>query len=430
MNPIFKEYITFLRNTSGEELPDLKEGYFWLDNQIVKAFDKQGNIHKLYRLKVEDNLSISIRIPKRYSNIKNIEIESWQETINRNREHINEITIESKNLIKKCLSKYEGYTPIILTSGGKDSSVTMDLVRQVNLGIKAIFNNTTLDCIDTYKHIKTIDNIQYINPKEGFYQWRKRINFIPTRFSRACCTIFKEGAMMDVLDKNDKYIFFLGMRNEESSARSGYEDYWKNEKWGDNWFGCLPIRKWSELDIWMYLLMNDVSFNPKYKKGYARAGCAIACPFANKSTWVLDEYWYPMMRERWENILKEDFINNRKWIIMNCTIDEYLTQAWNGGTFRDEPTEEVVQEFAEYSNLDTKVATQYFNKYCDNGCKSQSGKLKRIKTKDVIAMNLKYHGRNVSKFYCKKCLMKMYDMNEEEWNKQIEDFKQSGCDLF
>ena len=53
---------------------------------------------------------------------------------------------------------------------------------------------------------------------------------------------------------------------------------------------------------------------------------------------------------------------------MNCTIDEYLTQAWNGGTFRDKPTDEVIQEFAEYNGLnvgDTKVARQYFNKYCD-----------------------------------------------------------------
>lgn len=115
---------------------------------------------------------------------------------------------------------------------------------------------------------------------------------------------------------------------------------------------------------------------------------------------------------------------------MNCTIDEYLTQAWNGGTFRDEPTDEVIKEYAKYSNLDEKVAAQYFNKYCDNGCKSQSGKLKRIKAKDVIGMNLKYHGRNISKFYCKKCLMKMYNMDEEKWNKQVERFKQSGCDLF
>ena len=52
MNPIFNEYLTFLRDTSGKQLSELKEGYFWLDNQIIKGFDKQGNIHKFYRIKI------------------------------------------------------------------------------------------------------------------------------------------------------------------------------------------------------------------------------------------------------------------------------------------------------------------------------------------------------------------------------------------
>lgn len=45
-------------------------------------------------------------------------------------------------------------------------------------------------------------------------------------------------------------------------------------------------------------------------------------------------------------------------------------------------------------------------------------------------MNLKYHGRNINKFYCKKCLMSMYNMNVDKWNSEVERFKQSGCDLF
>lgn len=61
MNPIFNEYLTFLRDTSGKQLSDLKEGYFWLDNQIIKGFDKQGNIHKFYRVKVSDDLKLTFQ---------------------------------------------------------------------------------------------------------------------------------------------------------------------------------------------------------------------------------------------------------------------------------------------------------------------------------------------------------------------------------
>ena len=52
MNPIYDEYIKFLRDTSGEELPYLKEGFFWLDKQIIKGFDDQLVEHKFYRVKI------------------------------------------------------------------------------------------------------------------------------------------------------------------------------------------------------------------------------------------------------------------------------------------------------------------------------------------------------------------------------------------
>ena len=259
---------------------------------------------------------------------------------------------------------------------------------------------------------------------------------IPTRFSRFCCRIFKVGEITKQLDHKKLYLEFLGMRNEESNTRSEYDDEWRNEtEWTSDikWICILPIRKWSELDVWLYTLWRDIEINPKYKKGYARVECAIACPFYTKSTWVLDKYWYPTMRTRWEDILREDFIKNKKWIVMNCTIDEYVNQAWNSGVYREEPTKEVVEEFARYNGLDvgdTKVASQYFNKYCANGCKSKSGKLKKIKDRDTISMNMKFHGREIDKFLCKKCFMKLYEMDEEKWNWWIERFKQDGCALF
>ena len=108
---------------------------------------------------------------------------------------------------------------------------------------------------------------------------------------------------------------------------------------------------------------------------------------------------------------------------MNCTIEEYLTQAWNGGVFRSEPTQEVIDEFVKYTGIDKQIALQYFNKKC---CECN----KRIKHKEVLSMNLKIHGRQVNKFYCKKCLMKEFDWTKEEWDKQVESFKAQGCALF
>jgi 3'-phosphoadenosine 5'-phosphosulfate sulfotransferase (PAPS reductase)/FAD synthetase len=80
---------------------------------------------------------------------------------------------ESTQLINKKLNTYIDYENIILSSGGKDSSVVTYLIREIKPETKIIFNNTSLDCADTYKHIKFMDNVEIINPKEGFYQWRE-----------------------------------------------------------------------------------------------------------------------------------------------------------------------------------------------------------------------------------------------------------------
>ena len=436
MNPIYNEYLTFLRDSTGEKLENLQEGYFWLDKSIIKGFDKAGKIHKFYRISIDKAMKPTIKRPKNgYSKIEDIDLASWQDLIQMNENRLLELESNSLNLIREKSLKYSNYIPLIPVSMGKDSMVTCFLVRKCFPETKAIFNNTTLDCADTYVMAKTFPNCEIMTPKEGFYQYIKRIPVIPSRFNRFCCKIFKVGEMVKQLNHNTSYLMFMGMRNEESNTRSSYGDEWINEaEWGKTaWQGILPIREWSELEVWLYAFWREIDINPKYKKGYSRVGCHCACPYYTKSTWVLDKYWYPYQRERWERILKEDFINNQKWLVMNCTLEEYINEAWNGGVFRDEPTIDVLEEFAKYNHLDQsnhELVEQYFNKYCVNGCMGLLGKKKRIKDKEVLSMNLKLHGREISKFYCKKCLMDMYDMDGEQWNEYVNRFKDEGCVLF
>ena len=427
MNPIFNEYIEFLNDTSKTKVDDLKEGYFWLDKSIIKGFDKNGEVHKFYRVKIEDDLSVDVTKPKSgYEDIKDVDVASWQDLIQLNFDRLQAIENESLTLIKEKMEKFNNYTPVVPVSMGKDSMVTAHLVRSLYPDTKAIFNNTSLDVMETYRMAKNFPNCEMMNPEKGFYQYVDQDKMIPTRFARFCCRIFKVGVMVEKLDHNHPYLMWMGMRNEESATRSGYEDEWVNTaEWGDTcWQGILPIRKWSELDVWLYTIWRGLEINPKYKYGYARVGCAIACPFYTKSTWVLDKYFYRKGYERWQKILKEDFIENKKWLIMNCTIKEYLEVAWNGGTYRDEPTEEVIREFMEYNDLeDFNLAKQYFNKSC---CECD----KRIKDKNVLAMNMKIHGRNINKFYCKKCFKKLHNLSEDDWDSRLMSFKQSGCMLF
>lgn len=254
---------------------------------------------------------------------------------------------------------------------------------------------------------------------------------IPSRLNRFCCEYFKEKPTIDYFPDDEKLIFLFGIRNQESSQRSAYEDITKNPQWGDrDWIGILPIRQWSEFDVWLYILDEGIEINDKYRYGYSRVGCGIACPYYTKYTWVLDKYWYSSLFNRWRNILKNDFINNNKWLIMNCTIEEYVTKAWTGGVYRNEPTEEVIQEYATYSGLDLEVARKYFNRYCTNGCINKRRQPMKIKDKNALAMNMKMFGRSTEKFLCKKCLMKQFGWSQEDWDNQIQQFKSEGCKLF
>ena len=312
-----------------------------------------------------------------------------------------------------------------MTSTGKDSILTLDLVQKVIPNVRVVFNNTSLDVADTYRMVKSHNDWEITNPKEGFYNWIRRMNYIPNRVSRGCCSIFKEGNSIEYLSYCEKLIQFMGVRNDESNARADREYITHNPKWRDKeWYGCLPIRKWSELDVWLYTIKNNLEINSKYKKGYHRCGCSVACPYATKYTWVLDKYWYPTLRNRFENILQEQFIKDNSWTKVNCTLAEYIQNGWNGTLYRPEPTEEVINEFMEYKGItDRNIALQYFNKTC---CTCG----KNVRQNDVLAMNLKMNGRNTNKIYCKKCLMKELGMSKEEWDNNVADFKAQGCKLF
>ena len=101
---------------------------------------------------------------------------------------------------------------------------------------------------------------------------------IPSRLNRFCCNYFKESPTIGYFPDDEPLIFLFGMRNQESVRRSGYKDIWKNEKWGErDWIALLPIRQWSEFDVWLYILSEDIEINDKYRYGYDRVGCGIAC---------------------------------------------------------------------------------------------------------------------------------------------------------
>lgn len=424
MQPIFKEMIKMWSDL-GYDLP-IEEGKYWLENHFICGFTPDGELHRLYKYKVLSDLSIEITPHKKQNNnTLSSNFETWEQTIKRYEAELALKEQSSLQIIRNAIKEYPNHRRAVFTSTSKDSMVTLDLVQKVDNDVGIYFNNTTLDVADTYKMVKAHKDWTIINPDIGFYRYIFKERFIPTRFSRGCCTIFKEGKSIKYFDNEPQMLFFMGVRNDESAQRADRQDISRNPKWGDrDWFGCLPIRQWTEFDVWLYILKNNLEINPKYRKGYNRVGCGIACPYYTKYTWVLDKYWYRLAYDRWRNILRENFAQENRWVKLNCTVDEYVNGAWSGGLLRTEPTEEVVTEFMKHKRLDNyDTALQYFNKTCDVCGKN-------VRQNDVLAMNLKLLGRNTNKIYCKKHLKELNKMSSEDWDNTVADFKRQGCALF
>lgn len=420
MLPVFSEFISFLNNKLNKKV-GVADASCWIDNGFIKAFTSDGKLHKLYKYKVYDDLSISLEKHKEYIEA---DFETWDQTIQRLSPELDEKINESLDVIRDTIEKYNTSDLWALTSTGKDSTVVIDLVKKIKPDINIMFNNTSLDSADTYKIVKSHPEWIVTNPKEGFYVWSKRINFVPTRFTRACCRIFKEEASINWFEEHniDNLMMFMGVRNDESNTRSGRQFIEHNPKWKNpNWLSCLPIRKWTDLDVWLYMLRENLEINPKYRKGYQRVGCSIACAYYSKSTWVLDEYWYNSAYKRWHEYLEDSFIKARRWVRTNCTLAEYHN-CWNGGLIREEPTEEVIQEMMHYTGLERDTVLKYFNKVCECG--------DPVKNPEALGMNYKFFGLDAEQVYCKDCLKKKLNMKEADWRTNINTFKEQGCKLF
>ena len=84
-----------------------------------------------------------------------------------------DIKIEKTKLrIREWYEYYNGEVYISF-SGGKDSTVLLDIVRSIYPDIEAVFSNTGLEFPEVVNFVKTIDNVTIIRPEMSF---RKVIN--------------------------------------------------------------------------------------------------------------------------------------------------------------------------------------------------------------------------------------------------------------
>lgn len=208
--------------------------------------------------------------------------------IEANQEHLRYRIDEAHNFIRKESSKFLIENVVLSFSGGKDSTVTADLAVKAmsEPSLVHIFGNTTLEFPLTLKYAERFRNDNplaifriAINREQNFYDVCDDIG-PPARMMRWCCSMFKTGPITRILNRyyRDKNILtFYGIRKCESVSRSKYnrvEDDAEAVKIQKQKVAS-PIFYWADIDIWLYILGENIDFNDAYRLGYDRVGCIV-----------------------------------------------------------------------------------------------------------------------------------------------------------
>ena len=213
----------------------------------------------------------------------------------------------------------------IAFSGGKDSTVLLDIVRNIYPDVPAVFCDTGLEYPEIRNFVKKFDNVEWIKPKIPFSEvikkygypviskdvsqklneivntnsdmlrdkrlngdsngngkmpkkWRYLID-APFKISHKCCDVMKKRPSIKY-EKETNRKAFTGLMSGESTLRS--HSY---KKYGCNAFGLSrpqsrPLMPWSELDIYQYIDEYNIDISEIYSMGYKRTGCMF-CMFGS-----------------------------------------------------------------------------------------------------------------------------------------------------
>jgi len=206
-------------------------------------------------------------------------------------------------------------------SGGKDSTVLLQLVREMYPNVPAVFVDTGLEYPEIREFVKTIDNVTWLRPKMPFNQviekygypvvskeqsqyihqyktaksektkntrWNgnkwgqgkisekwKYLVYAPFGISEKCCDVMKKLPVKQYEKETSRHPIIGIMASESSHRQTLYL------KTGCNAFDLKrptskPMSFWTDADVWGYL--KDKPYSSIYDKGFERTGCMF-CMF-------------------------------------------------------------------------------------------------------------------------------------------------------
>ena len=196
-------------------------------------------------------------------------------------ELLNQKTSLSIEIIKEAYDRFGDKIGIAFT-GGKDSSVLLDLTRRAFDG-KIPFKVITIDTSAEFPEIKEF--IEKLKQSWGFelltYSNTEALKqkYAIAKDKADCCNTLKTIPLKQSIKDLHLKAMFTGIRKDENEARAN-EVYFSKRK-DPHHFRVHPILHFTEADIWLYIKLNNLPYCTLYEQGYRSIDCA---PCTNKTT--------------------------------------------------------------------------------------------------------------------------------------------------
>ena len=253
-----------------------------------------------------------------------------------NQHHLAYLKDEAFSFVRQAAEDFREENIVISFSGGKDSTATADIVTKAlsNPSLVHIFGNTTLEFPATVEYANRYRENHPLaiflvakNEEQVFYDVCEDIG-PPARMMRWCCSMFKTGPITRVINsmyQSQQILTFYGIRKSESVSRSKYnriEDDAESVKIQQQTVAS-PIFFWKDIDIWLYILAENIDFNRAYRLGYDRVGC-WCCPNNTQRAQFLSRIYMAEESRKWRDFLvrfakkigkpdPEVYVDSGKW---------------------------------------------------------------------------------------------------------------------
>ena len=224
-----------------------------------------------------------------------------------NREHLKNIEGNAASDIKSFVSSKK--QPVTVSfSGGKDSLAAFGVaMKALKGGMELLFVDTGLEFPETVEYVKSFaeKNDLKIHIARANNAFKENVDTFgpPAKDFRWCCKVCKLGPITDMISNEfpKGTITIEGNRMLESFARSKTGFVSKNP-FVPNQTTLNPVRTWNASEIWGYIWMKGLEYNPLYERDFERIGCYL-CASCLASEWKNTERIHPELHKDWSDYL-------------------------------------------------------------------------------------------------------------------------------